>query len=290
MPKSLFVSFYMTLVMVTTLFAAQSLMSTQDYLTWGGVLLTTAPFLIVISWVMIFKNVARTSARFPTLIVMGLIGVIFAIRGNVLGGSSLAPVLAVAGFLGFLVYAYWYSSFHRAASQLGVGQSLPVFELKDTSGNTVTSTSLADKPAIWIFYRGNWCPLCMAQIKELVAQYQQLQKLGVRVALISPQPHKFTKGLAKRFDVAFDFLTDENNRAASSLGIAHPHGLPAGMQVLGYDSDTVLPTVIITDVGGKILWVHETDNYRVRPEPETYLAVLRDNRVIADRVITEGTA
>jgi len=282
MPKSLFVSFYMTLVMVTTLFAAQSLISSQDYLTWGGVLLTTAPFLIVLSWIMISQNVARTSARFPTLIVMGLIGVIFAVRGYVLGGSSLAPVLAVGGFAGFLVYAYWYSSFHRAASQLRVGQALPGFELRDTADNTVTSGSLTNKPTVWIFFRGNWCPLCMAQIKELVAQYQQLKELGVRVALVSPQPHRFTKGLAKRFDVPFDFLTDENNRAARLLGIAHPHGLPAGMQVLGYDSDTVLPTVIITDVGGKILWAHETDNYRVRPEPGTYLEVLRQTRVIAE--------
>jgi hypothetical protein len=55
--------------------------------------------------------------------------------------------------------------------------------------------------------------------------------------------------------------------------------LPMGMQVLGYDSETVLPTVIITDKGGRILWVHETDNYRIRPEPEVYLAVLRDNGI-----------
>jgi hypothetical protein len=50
-----------------------------------------------------------------------------------------------------------------------------------------------------------------------------------------------------------------------------------GMQVLGYDSETVLPTVIITAVGGRILWAHETDNYRVRPDPDVYLAVLREN-------------
>jgi hypothetical protein len=84
--------------------------------------------------------------------------------------------------------------------------------------------------------------------------------------------------------VAFNFLTDENNRAARLLGIAQPHGLPMGMQVLGYDSETVLPTVIITDAGGRIVWVHETDNYRIRPEPGTYLDVLRQSSVI-----TEGT-
>ena len=283
MLKSLYVSLYMMLAMAITVIAVRSLLLTDDYLTWGGVILTTAPFVVVISWLMIFRNIARTSARFPTLIVMGLIGLIAATRGYVLGASALAPIMAALGFVGFLIYDYWYSSFtDRHSKSLDVGQTLPEFELKDTAGQTVTSASLTDKPAIWIFYRGNWCPLCMAQIKELVAQYQQLQDLGVRVALVSPQPHKFTKGLAKKFDVAFDFLTDDDNRAAHTLGIANPNGLPMGMQVLGYDSDTVLPTVIITDTGGKILWVHETDNYRIRPEPETYLAVLRDNRVVAE--------
>jgi peroxiredoxin len=282
MLKSLYVSLYMMLAMAITVFAVRELMITDDYLTWGGVLLTTAPFVLVISWVMIVRNIPRTSARFPTLIVMGVVGVIFATRGYVLGASALAPAMAAIGLAGFLIYDYWYSSFtDRHSESLDVGQALPVFELKNTAGQTVTSTSLTDKPAIWIFYRGNWCPLCMAQIRELATKYQQLKELGVRVALISPQPHKFTKGLAKKFDVAFDFLTDDDNRAAKALGIASPNGIPMGMQALGYDSDTVLPTVIITDAGGRILWAHETDNYRIRPEPETYLAVLRDNRVVA---------
>ena len=49
------------------------------------------------------------------------------------------------------------------------------------------------------------------------------------------------------------------------------------MQILGYDSETVLPTVIITNTEGQILWAHETDNYRIRPEPDVFLEVLREN-------------
>lgn len=279
--KSIFVSAYMMAATVITVIAARALWSSHDYVTWGGVLLVTAPFMIVLSWIMIAKTTARTSARFPVLNVLGIIGVGLAIRGYVQGASATAPVLALVGWVGFLLYAYWYSSFNdRASSQLTVGNKLPDFELKDTAGNVLTCASLTDKPAIWIFYRGNWCPLCMAQIKELVSQYKELQDLGVRVALVSPQPHKFTIGLARKFDVSFDFLTDEGNRAARILGIDSSHGLPMGMQALGYDSETVLPTVIITDVGGQILWAHETDNYRVRPDPDVYLAVLREKGIV----------
>ena len=278
MLKSLFVSAYMVAAMVVIVFAVKSLLGGGDVTTWGGVLLVYAPFMLVISWMMLFRSIARTSSRFPVLIVLGALGVIAAVWGYAQGGSVVAPVLAVVGLISFLVYDYWYSSFGRGHSdQLTVGQMLPGFELKNTAGEAVSSASLTDKPTVWMFYRGNWCPLCMAQIKEVAAQYQQLEQLGARVALISPQPHNFTVGLAKKFDVAFDFLTDEHSRAARTLGIASAYGLPMGLQVLGYDSETVLPTVIITATGGRILWADETDNYRVRPEPALFLNVLREN-------------
>ncbi len=281
--KSLFISMYMMAAMAITVIAAWSLWNTGDYITWGGVVLVTAPFMMVISWLMMSKNLARTSAHFPLLNALGAIGVVLASWGYFQGASINAPILSLVGWISFIVYAYWYSGFgRRPSAQLKIGQTLPEFDVKDVAGRSISSASLLDKPTIWIFYRGNWCPLCMAQIKELVSQYKQLQALGVRVVLISPQPHKNTMGLAEKFDVPFDFLTDEGNRAGRKLGIDNPHGLPMGMQMIGYDSETVLPTVIITDAGGQILWAHETDNYRIRPEPDVYLAVLRQKRVVGE--------
>ena len=281
--KSVFVSLYMTAAVVITVIAGQSLWITHDYLSWGGVLLVTTPFVIIIGQLMMFQNIARTSARFPALIVLGTAGVLLASWGYTRGGSPEAPLLAIAAWAGFMLYSYWYSSFNRQPSgQLQIGSTLPHFELMDVAGQVVSPSFFSDKPTIWIFYRGNWCPLCMAQIKELVTRYKELESLGVRIALISPQSHKNTIALAKRFDAPFDFLTDEGNRAAQALGIDHPGGLPMGMQILGYDSDTVLPTVIITDTGGRVLWAHETDNYRIRPEPDVYLAILRENTMLRD--------
>ncbi len=281
--KSMFISTYMMAAMVITMVAGWSILNTGDYLAWGGVLLVTAPFMMVISWIMMSKGIARTSAHFPVLTTLGTIGVVLASLGYFQGASINAPILSVAGWIGFIIYAYWYSSFNRRpSSKLKVGQVLPEFDLKDVTGRSVNSRSLVSEPTIWIFYRGNWCPLCMAQIKELVSQYKQLQVLGVRVALISPQPHKNTIDLAEKFDVPFEFLTDEGNRAGRALGIENPHGLPMGMQMMGYDSETVLPTVIITDADGQILWAHQTDNYRIRPEPDVYLAVLREKRVVGE--------
>ncbi len=279
--KSIFVSTYMMTAMVITVFAAWSLWTTGHYLSWGGVLLVTAPFMMLLGWLMISTSIARTSERFPVLNAFGASGVGLSGWSYFQGGSGLAFDLAIIGWVGFLIYAYWYSSFGRKPSQkILVGKQLPDFNTKNVAGDTINSSVLTDKPTIWMFYRGAWCPLCMAQIKELVEQYKTLQAMGVRVALVAPQPHTNTVSVAEKFGVDFDFLTDEGNLASRTLGIDNAHGLPMGMQMLGYDSETVLPTVIITDVGGQILWTHETDNYRVRPEPDVFLDVLRDNNIV----------
>ena len=278
--KSIYVSTYMMVAMFIMGYAIWSLVQTGNYVSWGGVLLATAPFMIVLTWIMATKSVARTSAHFPLLNILGMAGVALSAWGYFANGAgTTALMLAIVGWLGFIVYSYWYSVFGRKESeQLQAGRKLPEFQVMDTSGNMVGPASFSGQPTVWMFYRGNWCPLCMAQIKELVKEYQSLEELGARVALVSPQPHKYTISLARKFGVKFDFLADENNQAAKVLGIFSPNGLPMGLQALGYDNDTVLPTVIITDKDGSVLWAHETDNYRVRPEPSVYLGVLRDHK------------
>ena len=70
----------------------------------------------------------------------------------------------------------------------------------------------------------------------------------------------------------FVFLTDPGNKAAGKLDIAMDDGVPLG--ITGYDAETVMPTVIITSANGRIIFLDQTDNYRVRPEPSTFIEVL----------------
>ena len=43
----------------------------------------------------------------------------------------------------------------------------------------------------------------------------------------------------------------------------------------------MLPTLVVTNERGTILYSDQTDNYRVRPEPDIFLAILRRAGVIA---------
>ena len=245
-------------------------------LAWIGVVLSALPFVIVLGRIM-FARQGRTKPHYPLSALISAAGFLLAIFGWLTQGAEiLAPVIAAAALTGFIAYDYWYSKLHRRNDlQITVGKALPDFVLKRVGSGILRPADLVGKPSILIFYRGNWCPLCMAQIKELAGEYNKLESMGVRVCLISPQPQSHTADLAEKVGVNFDFLIDEDNMAAKILGIDIKNGIPMGMQVMGYSSETVLPTVVITDKEGVVIWLDETDNYRVRPEPQTYFEVLQ---------------
>ena len=71
----------------------------------------------------------------------------------------------------------------------------------------------------------------------------------------------------------YEILQDDELRASRILRIADIGGSPVGMP--GYPANTVMATVIALDEDGKVLFGDETDNYRRRPHPDTFLNVFQ---------------
>jgi peroxiredoxin len=223
------------------------------------------------------KPRARTSTLLKGFGLLIILGFIISLVDILFNETNHIKNLVFSSLLilNWITYIKWYSVFNkRNKTIIKVGVKLPVFQLENLEKESVLSENFLGYYTIYIFYRGNWCPLCMAQIKEVIAEYKELEKRNVSMVLISPQPHSFTKSLADKHKVPFHFLTDVNGTAAKTLGIYQNTGIPAGFQVLGYDSDTVLPTVIITNPDGTIIFADLTDNYRVRPEPKVFLNII----------------
>ena len=239
---------------------------------WLGPILPAGGFMTFMAW-LLRANPPRTMSNLPLLLVVSLLG----LAASFLAGG-VALWLAGLCTVGNLLYIFWYSHYGRTPSKaLVVGQQMPTLLLEDVDGQSVNPLDGSAQAFIFLFYRGNWCPLCMGQIKEIAAQYQELEARNTQVILISPQPHENSRELAARFDISFQFLVDSQNQSARSLGLEHGQGVPYGVN--GYALDTVMPTVVITDGSGKILFVDQTDNYRVRPVPATYLRVLDESGV-----------
>ncbi len=186
-----------------------------------------------------------------------------------------AIALFLIGVIGWFLYVNWVTDFSgRDKETLSVGKPFPDIQFQNLEGNTIPTRSFVGAPAIFLFYRGNWCPFCVAQIKELAKEYRQIKAKGAELVFISPQSPKHTASLAKKFDIPARFLLDEDLKGARQLGLFDKGGTPAGFQALGYTTDNVLPTVIVTDKDGIIRYADLTDSYRLRPEPKSYLKIL----------------
>lgn len=272
--------FYLPAVLVSALLVVLAIVNIvaggHDRYAWWGVLLANVVFPAWFMWSRQGRT-PRTSEYLPFLLLASGAGPLVVAWEVFFEGAAGWPLLipAVVGTALLAAYIFWYSRFGRQPSEvLEPGKKLPSFELGTADGAIFRSAELEGSPAVLVFYRGNWCPFCVAQLGEIASRYPDFEKLGAALVLISPQAAAHSQVLASRFGLSMRFLVDESNQLAERFGIAMRNGVPVGLPG-EHAADTVMPTVIALNANGTIVYADQTDNYRMRPEPDVFLSILR---------------
>ena len=91
--KSVFVTSYLVFLAAATIAAIVQIGSPNFSLGWIGSALTTAPFLVFLSWITITQRRARTSARLPSIMAFAILGAALAAWSWLIGISSPAPAI-----------------------------------------------------------------------------------------------------------------------------------------------------------------------------------------------------
>ena len=151
---------------------------------------------------------------------------------------------------------------------------LPDFVAVDEQGNRLRSTDLHGTPAVMIFVRGNWCPFCDRQVKNLTGYYKQIVDLGAKIIFVTPKPLETTRRVAEFFEVEFEFWLDESLAATRQLGLLFETAVPADYRK-EYGEDTVWPTSLVIDAAGIIRYVALSKHIIDRPNPKTLLRELQ---------------
>ncbi len=273
--KSIFISVYLTYTIVLVGLPVWYIMKEHNYY-WVLVgILHLVPLLFFLA--LLILSTPRTSEELELLTFLEIVLLIFIISATFFGFNHNYQLLfyGIAGILGWLLYVYWYSVLPRNPNpQIQVEDNLPAIIFEDLAGKRVDNSFFDGNYNLLMFFRGNWCPLCMAQINEMSSRYQKFEDLGGKIYLISAQPSSHSKHLSKKYDIPFHFLIDPELETAKKLGLFHQGGTPLGMELFGYKSDTVLPAVIITDQRQKIIFFDQSYNYRIRPKPQTFLNII----------------
>lgn len=254
---------------------------------WTGALLACAALPAFLLSFVLSGGTARTAPRLPFVQIVAIFGLLLAMYGAIrerdfIALSGLLPFLvALLGVIILEWYVFVFSRYGRKkSSSIVVGLALPELVLETLEGAQVKSREFEGSNTLMVFFRGNWCPLCMAQLRELRSRADRLAASCVQVKLISNQSVERSRELARKLELPdhFQILHDRGLRAAKALSIEDIGGAPGGMR--GYPADTVMATVIALDVGGLVMFGDETDNYRVRPHPDQFIPCFEEQDAI----------
>jgi peroxiredoxin len=172
-------------------------------------------------------------------------------------------------------------------SVLKAGALMPDGDLLDVDANPTTLTKVrGGKPAVVVFYRGQWCPYCNLTLRT----YQQtlvpeLTARGVALVAISPQTPDGSLSMREKHQLTFEVLSDPGNQIAGQLGIltgptddARQAQASLGLIIGEHNADgtdtTPMPAVVILDAEGTIRWIDVHPHYTSRTEPGQILQAM----------------
>jgi thiol-disulfide isomerase/thioredoxin len=127
----------------------------------------------------------------------------------------------------------------KANKQPGAEEATPTFTYYDATGNTVSTSGLKGK-VVFINFWATWCPPCLAEMPSLQSLYQQFETDNRIVFLFMNEDYDPAEGI--------QYLKQK--------GYSVPLAKRAGNIPSKLFSGT-LPTTIILDKEGKVVYKHE---------------------------------
>ncbi|AMW06266.1 peroxiredoxin family protein [Gemmatimonas phototrophica] len=153
-----------------------------------------------------------------------------------------------------------------------VGSTAPDFALGKFGGGTVTLSSLRGaKNVVLVFYRGFWCPYCVAQLKEMRTLLTNELKKDTELLVVSVDDDAGTQKAIDRIAADgtkpdFTFLSDPDHTVIARYGILNPAGTRRGIPH---------PATYVIDKKGVVRWRDLQTDYKIRPTNAAVLTAVQ---------------
>ncbi len=176
---------------------------------------------------------------------------------------------------------------NAAANASKVGDTLPEFSLKDSSGQTVTSKQLLKGGnVVLVFYRGSWCPFCNTYLRKLQSRVADIKAAGGTLVAVSAENPDASLAIAKKNELNYTVLSDPNLDLARKLGIVYqlPDKTDEKYRSMGLDvakhnamklPELPLAVTYIVNKKGKITYAFIETDYKKRAEPDAIITELK---------------
>ncbi|XWN37297.1 MAG: peroxiredoxin-like family protein [Balneola sp.] len=199
----------------------------------------------------------------------------------------LLPVLALILLFSTSSNAQDYAMSAEEVNPVLISSTIPDVSVKTTDGKDVRLHDLVkEKPTIFVFYRGGWCPYCNRHLADLKKIEEDLNKEGYQVFAISADRPELLKKTMEKNELTYTLLSDAPMTAAKAFGIAFKvddetinrykeYGIDLEADS-GHDHHLLpAPAVYLVDTKGQIKFNYVNPNYQERIDGNILLAAAK---------------
>jgi peroxiredoxin len=150
---------------------------------------------------------------------------------------------------------------------IAAGSPAPDFAATDADGREFRLSEHAGSPILLKFFRGQWCPYCVAELAQLNTVAKDFAALGVRLVAISSDRVDELQSL-KKYDWAITLLADSSLAVHRLYNVQHRNFTPKR----GPFREIAIPTTVLIGTDGRVAWMEQASDFRVRPQADDVLA------------------
>ena len=185
-------------------------------------------------------------------------------------GSATISILAMLPASLFLL-GTTNSRLPSLAPDLRVGRNAPDFTVFDATGEPFRVSDLKGTPVLLKFYRGFWCPYCVAELEQLAGLSSRFDGIGVKLVAISSDTVDEVRRVQAKHDWNILLLADPTLAAHRLYKITSRNFAPRR----GPFRELAVPTTILFGADGTVLWFELAEDFRVRPQADAVFDLVR---------------
>jgi len=157
----------------------------------------------------------------------------------------------------------------KECNGLSVGDKVKDFKVTDQNGNSIQFSELLKKgKVVIVFYRGQWCPICMPHLRTMQKGLMEVENKGASILIITPEKQENIQKTMLKTSITIPIIYDENYKIMEAFDVAFLPG--KGLRVIyntllradlknaqSDDSQTLpVPATFIIDTDSTVKWRH----------------------------------
>jgi peroxiredoxin len=199
-----------------------------------------------------------------------LLGIAGLVVGTGLGGGIAAGVAIVSGTAFLALNAA--SGQARVRPAVSLGGPVLEFTATDDEGRPFALAELRGRPYLLKFFRGHWCPYCVAELRRWEELRAELDARRIVIVTVCADTARQIRAGRGKHGLRATMVPDPELAITDRYHLRNPKGfaLKSGIIV-----PLPIPTTILVDEAGTVRWIDQATDYMVRSDPARVLAAIR---------------